>query len=156
MVRKVFLTLLSVLILASTTFAWDAADRVYNSPTKLGDALVFPVYFTGDGLSTDFEIVNTNDNCSSVVKIVIRSKKYSQELRDFFIFLTPNDVFRGTLSLNNGVPTVSSTDDSWCLGGSSNLQCADQATGGFAYPLVDVTCSDDTNAIGYIEAVTAY
>ena len=152
MVRKVLLTLLSVLLLTSVAFAYNANDRVYDSPTKVGDALVFPVFFAVDGVSTDFVIENTNDNCSSVVKVVVRSKKYSQELRDFFIFLTPNDVFRGTISLQNGKPYVSSTDDSWCIDGV----CADNVTGGYSYPLVDVACTGDTNQIGYIEAITAY
>jgi hypothetical protein len=86
---------------------------------------------------------------SVVAKVVVRSKERSQELRDFMIFLSPADVWTGTLYMNeDGTPHIMSTDDS-CLNGVSTFATEDAP---FDAYLVDA-CAGDTKALGYVTVI---
>ena len=82
------------------------------SQTVTSNALIFPAYFVGNGWETHLRVVNTA-NEGVVAKVVFFDGKDSHEVVDFNIYLSPNDVWTGTLKVDNdGVAKIISTDDS--------------------------------------------
>jgi len=78
-----------------------------------GDYLLAPVYYTTSNWQTDLKVVNTNTTNAVVAKVVIRDRKDSAEVIDFPIYLTPGDVWTGTLYWgSDGRLHVKSSDDS--------------------------------------------
>jgi hypothetical protein len=142
------ISMLLVLAAGGSALALDATDHISLAPNGEGDVLIFPAYFTGSGWDTKLTVINTSNTLSVVAKVVIRSKERSQELRDFMIFLSPNDVWTGSLYTNSGAPWVRSTDDS-CLSGPSTF--ATEAVP-FDYAL-GAACTGDTNELGYVEVI---
>ena len=82
------------------------------SQIQTSNALIFPAYFVGNGWETHLRVVNTA-NQGVVAKVVFFDGKDSHEVVDFNIYLSPNDVWTGTLKVDNdGVAKIISTDDS--------------------------------------------
>lgn len=75
-----------------------AAHAVEVSRDGTGDLLIAPAYFIGDGMTTDLKVVNTSKTQSVVAKVVFRDQTSSAELLDFLIYLSPSDVWTGTMS----------------------------------------------------------
>ncbi|MCD6388206.1 MAG: hypothetical protein J7L69_02255, partial [Desulfobulbaceae bacterium] len=111
---KIVVALLCLAFLAAPAMAQNASDHVYVSPNQKGDLLIYPAYFASEGIETNFAVINTSENCSVVAKVVVRSHKYSIEVLDFLIFLTPRDEFKATLKYENGKYWLISSDDSLC------------------------------------------
>jgi hypothetical protein len=82
-----------------------------------GDYLIAPVYYAVGKCKTELKVVNTNTTRAIVAKVVIRESKECDEIMDFAIYLTPGDVWTGTLYQENGVVKLISTDDSMIIGG---------------------------------------
>ncbi len=143
---------ISAMMMATPAMAFDAAEHVVQAPNGVGDLLIFPHYVALDGgWETKLTVTNTDDRRSVVAKLVVRSGGYSQELLDFLIYLSPADVWTGTLYYNatNG-PSMRSTDDS--------CQSAPGIWASAATPLdqpLANTCSNDPygDAIGYVEVI---
>jgi hypothetical protein len=108
-----------------------------------GDLLVYPVYLAASGLETQITVINTSLTQSVVAKVVVRSKVYSQELLDFLIYLSPTDMWIGTLKHGANGPIMFSTD----LSGPTLTP---------GQPLVSAKCTGDTNEIGYVEIIEAW
>jgi len=145
--------LLCLAFLVAPAMARDNADHVYVAPNAIGDLLVYPVYFAGEGLETNFAVINTSTVFSVVAKVVVRSHKYSQELLDFLIFLSPSDEYKGTLKYQGGKYVLTSTDDSMC-------SCNDGSCASVAVPktyILAVPCDGvvDSASYGYIEVIEA-
>jgi hypothetical protein len=81
------------------------------SGDHIGDALVFPAFQSDNGWSTEI-VVRNNQNFAVVAKLVAYSAVDSQELRDFNIYLSANDVFRCTIK--DGM--ITTNDDSVNIG----------------------------------------
>ena len=96
---------------AMSAQAYDFFDHVYEAPNGVGDALIMN-YLAADAVGTRIRIINTSDQYSIVAKVVFREGASSCETLDFLIYLTPNDVWIGTVQDVNGVVTVFSDDDS--------------------------------------------
>jgi len=74
--------------------------------------LIFPAYFVGNGWESTIKVVNTS-NFPVVAKVVFYDAKDSHEVRDFNIYLSGNDVWTGTIKVDDdGVAKIISTDDS--------------------------------------------
>jgi len=82
-----------------------------------GDYLIAPVYYAIANWSTELKVVNTNTTRAVAAKVVVRDSKSCDELVDFVIYLTPGDVWTGTLYEENGKVYLKSTDDSMIIGG---------------------------------------
>ena len=82
-----------------------------------GDYLLTPVYYAVANWKTELKVVNTNTSEAVVAKVVVRESKESKEIMDFAIYLTPGDVWTGTLYDDNGIIKLKSTDDSMIIGG---------------------------------------
>ena len=89
-----------------------------------------------------------------VAKVIFRSALRSQEILDFFIYLSPTDVWTGTIYYNSaqGRVYVTSADDS-VNNNSGGLNFA-SATAPLDIQVVDV-CAGDIATIGYVEVVEA-
>ena len=78
-----------------------------------GDVLIAPMFMAGGGWTSELKVINTNTLDSAVAKVVFHAPDNSAELLDFLIFLSPGDVWVGTVSANaDGSVGFSSTDDS--------------------------------------------
>jgi len=146
--KAILFTLICAMIFAGSAFANTAADHVSVAPNGKGDVLIFPVYFTGDGWQTKLVVTNTSMTESVVAKVIIRSKENSQELRDFLIFLSPADVWTGTLYSDGETTRILSTDDS-CLVSATTFASAVAPFDTF----LENACPGDTNAIGYVTVI---
>lgn len=100
------------------------ANAVEVSRTGTGDFLIAPAYFIGGGMSTDLKVINTSATDSVVAKVIFRHPVTSAETLDFLIYLSPSDVWTGSVSCEaadaNGNCTrsvVFSADDSMQLEG---------------------------------------
>jgi len=108
-----------VVLLSLAFMALPALSAVSIAPNDKGDLLIYPMYYAMEGIETNIEVINTSKTHCAVAKVIVRSHKYSIEVLDFLIYLTPNDVFTATLKYEGGQYVLVSTDDSLCLGATS-------------------------------------
>lgn len=77
-----------------------------------GDMLIAPAFFTTGGYSTTLKVVNTNQNDSVLMRVVVRDAYCSREV-DFPILLSPGDAWNATIASDaKGNSVITSTDDS--------------------------------------------
>lgn len=93
----------------STASAFSIVTE-YNflSPEDSGDVLLFPFYSAVGSMETWFSLTNTSYTQSLAVKIRFREQKYSLDIWDTIVFLSPNDHFGFGIRMNDvtGVPEV--------------------------------------------------
>ena len=99
------------------TAAMSATDPVVVEKDGTGDYLLTPVYYAIGNWNTELKVVNTNTTRAVAAKVVVRDSKECEELFDFVIYLTPGDVWTGTLYEEDGKIYLKSTDDSMIIGG---------------------------------------
>ena len=95
-----------------------SAHAIYQDPNNLGQALVYPYYTVnsdpaGNPFNTFISVVNTTGDVK-VVKVRFREGKASQEVLDFNLYLSPNDVWTAAI-----IPSSSDT------GSAAHLVTAD-------------------------------
>lgn len=107
------------------------ANAVQVSRDGTGDFLIAPAYFIGGGMTTDLKVINTSRTDSVVAKVIFRHPTQSNETLDFMIYLSPSDVWTGTVSCEEADPVgncirslVTSADDSIQLVGSNDFASA--------------------------------
>jgi len=89
------------------------AASVHIEKDGTGDYLIAPAYFANSASwSTKIKVVNTNTTAAVIAKVIIREGVMSKELVDFPLFLTPGDVFEGTLHYRDGAIYFDTDDDS--------------------------------------------
>ena len=162
------------MMMGGSAWAWNAVDHVKVAPNGKGDLLIFPWYYAYPGeYSTKIVITNTSNTQSVVAKVIYRSYNWSYEVLDHLIFLSPNDVWTGTLrnvydaaTLTN-VARLESDDDS-ILGKSPSGSATDadfgnitpvrenlKAVGCPALATPPANYAVDENTMGYIEVIEA-
>ena len=104
-------------LIGTAAMAAKPADAVKVACDGTGDYLLAPVYYAVGNWKTELKVVNTNESRAIVAKVVVRESKECDEIMDFAIYLTPGDVWTGTLYNDNGVVKLVSTDDSMIIGG---------------------------------------
>lgn len=149
------LMLLAVVFTAGSALALNLNDHVTLAPNAKGDLLFIPLYVAvNGGWETKINVVNTSLVYPVVAKLVIRSMVYSRELLDFFIYLSPTDVWTGRLLSGPNGPTMVSTDDSVLAAPgvfASPETPFEQVLDPFGY-----LCSDDSADFGYVEIFEAW
>jgi hypothetical protein len=155
--RKFALVLSFLLVVGFCGNAWsyDDVDHVSIAPNLKGDVLIYPVYFTGDGWSTKFTVINTSLTQSVVAKVIFRSMSRSQELLDFFIYLSPTDVWTGTIYQNTSDNRVYVTSEDDSVNNNSGGMSFASPTDPLDISLVDV-CPGDIATVGYVEVIEAW
>ena len=166
------LVLLAVFaIMGGTAFAYDQADHVKIAPNGEGDLIVFPWYLAmSGGWQTQISVVNTSNNYSTVAKVIIHSRNWSDEVLDFLIYLSPNDVWTGYIRSGAQGTYIYSDDDSILVTKpSGSMVLADVSTyfasptNPVSVPFFPVKCPaaskidqrTDSNDYGYIEVIEA-
>ncbi len=113
--KKIIVSGAAALALMGT--AAMSANVVEVQKDGVGDYLLTPVYYAIGNWQTELKVVNTNTTKAVAAKVVVRDSKNCDELFDFVIYLTPGDVWTGTLYEEDGKIWLKSTDDSMILGG---------------------------------------
>jgi len=164
------LVLLAVFaIMGGTAFAFNAADHVKIAPNGEGDLIFFPWYLAASGgWQTQISVINTSDSYSTVAKVVIRSHNWSDELLDFLIYLSPNDVWTGYIRYGAQGTYIYSDDDSILVSKPAVAMVAADVATYFAsptnpvsQPFFPVKCpgaskidnKTDSTDYGYIEVI---
>ena len=113
--KKMLVSAAAAAAMTTSVFAaGNNGDATPIDPDGTGDYLVFPTYWakaTGNW-ATNLKVVNTNTTHAIVAKVVVREYATSQEDLDFFIYLTPGDVWEGKLYSDGGFAKLYSDDDS--------------------------------------------
>ncbi len=152
---KYITLVLMVLMISGSAWALSYNDHITVAPNNKGDLLIFPWYLVLDGgWQTKLTVVNTNESECVVAKLVIRSFKVSEELLDFFIYLSPADVWTGVLRYDAKLKRVVmySNDDSILSQLTPTLVWANVTP--VNQPMFATTCSGDADYLGYIEVIT--
>lgn len=160
--KKTLALVLVVLLAATSAWAFNDVKHVKVAPNGKGDMLIFPFYYTANGgWQTKVTVTNTSDVYSVVAKVVIKSHYYSQELLDFLLYLTPNDVWTATFT-NDGTNTyIESTDDSVLAPNGSFAS----ASNPMKQAITQATCiasrqttvyATDSRDYGYIEVIEGW
>ena len=69
---------------------------MHVNPDGTGQVLLFPYYNARDGYVTNINLVNSTDQ-TKAVKIRFREGKGSQDVMDFNIYMSPEDVWTGSI-----------------------------------------------------------
>lgn len=110
--RKTKLAAAISLALAGSAGVLNTAQAVNVNPNGVGEVLLFPYYTVRDGNDTLMSIVNTT-GVVKAVKVRFLEGKNSKEVLDFNLYLSPYDIWTGSLTKSaNGV--LLKTDDSSC------------------------------------------
>lgn len=148
--------ILMVLLISGSVWADTYTDHITTAPNNKGDVLIFPWYLAADGgWQTKLTVINTDEVNSVVAKLIIRSFKNSEELLDFFLYLSPADVWTGIIKYDSRLRkiVIFSNDDSALSSIVPNLVWANvTAINQQMYP---VSCSGDGDYLGYVEVITA-
>ena len=112
---KKFKTIVLSALYASTLYAGDTLgytnDGVSLATDGTGDFLIAPFYEAKFDVCSEIKVFNTNETNSILAKVSIRERISSQEV-DLPIFLSPGDVWAGTLCEVQGRVILRSEDDS--------------------------------------------
>ena len=97
-----------------------SAHAIYQDPSGLGEALVYPYYtvnsVAGNSWWTFVSVTNTTTSVK-VVKVRFREGKNSAEVLDFNLYLSPNDMWTGAVlpaSADASSPAHLVTNDASC------------------------------------------
>jgi hypothetical protein len=94
--------------------AVGTANAMYVNDKGLGEALVYPFYSAASGNDTYISVVNTTMQ-TKAVKVRFIEALDSQEVLDFNLYLSPNDVWAGVITANpNGDGAIIRTADTSC------------------------------------------
>lgn len=140
-----------MLLFISTSMAQSVEQHVKYAPNSKGDLMIFPYYIGIPGFENKISVTNTSLTNSTVAKVVFRSQKFSEELLDFFVYLSPADKWEGTIYHDGSTVRVKSCDDSVLVpsGNFANAtNCIDQ-------PLYAPSCDNDSMMFGYVEVIEA-
>lgn len=128
----------------------QALVRVDQSGT--GEVIVIPYYNVNQAFQTNLSITNTS-SASTIVKVRFRESGRSQDLLDFNIYMSPNDVWTGTVRNIDGDANLLSVDTS-CTFPPNNVEVSGvgtlNSTGWTFKDIYDDVDQADTRE-GYIE-----
>jgi hypothetical protein len=105
--RKLAIAVLGLSVMASSALA----DTAKLAKDGLGDFLIAPLYEAEGNVCTKVTVTNTNTKESILAKVVFREQIASNEV-DFPIFLSPGDVWSGTVCQRGNDVVLTSNDDS--------------------------------------------
>lgn len=132
-------------------------SAVEVNPGGRGDLLLAPLVMVAGGWESELRIVNTDTVNSVVAKVAFHAPVRSEEILDFFVYLTPGDVWRGTVVKNaDGTLGVRSTDDSSLLSSFVNGCPVAPSTSGFDPSVVKSTIAVDTAYVKVWHSAVVY
>jgi len=91
-----------------------SADALAFSETGIGNILLVPYFSTQAGNATLLSIVNTDATNAKAVKVRFRGASNSDDIFDFQVFLSPNDVWTANISRGADGRSQLTTSDASC------------------------------------------
>lgn len=132
-----------------------AATALSLSTNGIGHTLLVPYFSTQNGNVTLLNIVNTDPANGKAVKVRFRGAANSDDLLDFQVFLSPNDMWTASVSQNSSGVSVLNTSDTSCT--QPAIPAAGQPFGVGRLPSTVFTTTALQNAQtleGYVEILT--
>ncbi|QQZ29488.1 hypothetical protein HMY34_12275 [Thiothrix subterranea] len=133
-----------------------SVQAVHVNPEGTGQVLLFPYFNAQEGYVTNINLVNSTDQ-TKAVRIRFNEGKTSKDVLDFNIYMSPQDVWTGSIQKDaNGVGSISTTDRSCTYPEEMAATCADpgceseQAFKGYQM-FTNVTAEDTLE--GYVEVI---
>ncbi len=127
----------------------SSAQAVHVSEDGTGQVLIFPYYNVNNNFVTQFAITNTT-NLYKAVKIRFRESKASNDVLDFNVYMSPNDVWNASIRKNpaNGKANIITADNSCTYPVNSTLK-------GNGKDFIDIYTAVDKADVteGYIEVI---
>ncbi len=149
--KKVLAASMAVAMAGGIATTANAMNVAHNG---VGQVLMGATFFAQNGFSTEIAVANVRTDAAVLAKVVFRSHEKSVEILDFMIYLSPGDVWRGTVSKSatTGLGHIYSADD-------SVRDATDTAWGSATALDVDffahnVTSSTDSTDFGHFEIIT--
>ena len=100
-------------VLATLAGHSGMGEAVHVSPSGQGQVLIYPYYTVRGGYNTLITVINTQNN-TKAVKVRFLEGKYSREVLDFNLFMSPNDVWTSAVvATANGARLIS--NDNSCV-----------------------------------------
>lgn len=132
-----------------------SAQAVHVNPDGTGQVLLFPYYNARDGYVTNINIVNSTDQ-TKAVKIRFRESKSSQDVMDFNIYMSPEDVWTGSVKAvtndkDETVGSISTSDRTCTL--PALVDCSKGECGGKTQPFTGINVAADDTREGYVEVI---
>ena len=129
----------------------SAAHAVHVNPDGLGEVLLYPYYTVQNGFVTAVHVVNTTDQAKAV-KVRFLEGRNSQEVLDFNLYLSPFDVWTGTVvpDAANGAKVIST--DTSCIA-PRQLSAGGEAFRNFQFSTDPDAADTNRRAEGYIELI---
>jgi hypothetical protein len=90
----------------------QVANAVHVNGDGTGEVLIFPYYNTNNSFQTSVSVTNTT-SAYTIFKIRFRESDNSQDVLDFNVYMSPYDVWTGTVRQIDGVANLIS-DDTTC------------------------------------------
>ncbi len=126
MVKKTLAVALGAMLMAGSAAAVEV-----NQGGK-GDLLIAPLFMAKNGWQSELKVINTSVVNSAVAKVVFHAPGRSDEVLDFLIFLSPGDVWTGSVVENaDGSVGVTSDDASSITVANAGGCPASTGTSGF-------------------------
>jgi hypothetical protein len=146
--KKTFLR--SAAIAVAVTGA-SAAHAVHVNPDGLGQVLLYPYYTVQNNFVTAIHVVNTTDQAKAV-KVRFLEGKNSEEVLDFNLYLSPFDVWTGSVVADavNGAKLVS--NDTSCIA-PRQLSASGEAFRNFEFVSDPLSSDPNRRAEGYVEII---
>src|SRR5699024_4718573 len=110
--RKTKLATAISLALAGSAGAFNATHAVNINPNGVGEVLLFPYYTVRDGKDTLISVVNTTDDVKAVKERILDSRN-SNEALHLILYLSPHDIWTGSLTKSEE-GTLLKSDDKSC------------------------------------------
>lgn len=105
--KKAIISTVAAAVMATASFgATEVADN------QKGNYLIFPAYYGVGEWQTNLRLVNTNTQDAIVAKVIVKRYSDSHEVLDFYVFLSPGDVWTADVVEDGAGAKLVSTDDS--------------------------------------------
>lgn len=131
-----------------------SAQAVNVNKDGTGQELIFPYYNAQPGYVTNVNIVNSTDD-TKAVRIRFREGRNSKDVMDFNIYMSPNDVWTGSVSVDDSsqAAKISTSDKSCTLPSSFAPNCKEDGCepGELIFEGIDGDVTVDDTREGYIE-----
>ena len=132
-----------------------SAQAVYVNKDGTGQVLVFPYYNAQQNYVTNVNIVNSTDQ-TKAVRIRFREGKNSEDVMDFNLYMSPNDVWSGSVqkSGNTGGAKIVTLDKTCTLPVSLAPSCKTGDCQPGSIDFANPNVKDDADTLeGYIEVI---
>jgi hypothetical protein len=133
------------MLMATATAGVNAA---FVNTDGTGQVALLPYYNVNNNIITNVNITNTT-NLFKVVKVRFRESRISADVLDFNIYMSPYDVWNGTIRSNpdTGVANIITEDETCTFPSKSSLQ------GGVDFRNIYDETTDEDLTEGYVEII---